>query len=224
MPHSPIHSISVYNNNIYAGTNQGIYVSTDSAATWQSLNSDLINTVVLSLYTTDEGTLYIGTKDEGILASYDNGAHFKSLAEGLASSTVFDIKEDNDHYIIAATKKGVNFSASPITAITEPAIKQNRVFALFKNYTNPFNPSTTIRYELPRQSAVTLKIYNIRGQKVKEYSYSSQNAGVHQLVWNGLNQYGAKAASGLYIINFRAEALDGNAKIIQKAIKVIMLK
>ncbi len=94
----------------------------------------------------------------------------------------------------------------------------------FSIYPNPFNPSTTIQYNLPRQSSVTVVIYNIRGQKVKEYSYSSQNAGVHQLVWNGLNQYGAKAASGLYIIRFSAKSLEGQNELFNKCLKVIMIK
>ena len=98
------------------------------------------------------------------------------------------------------------------------------IYSLSNAYPNPFNPSTTIRYELPRQSSVTVVIYNIRGQKVKEYSYSSQNAGAHLLTWNGQNQYGAKAASGLYIIRFKAQALEGEAEVFQKSLKVIMLK
>ncbi len=112
-------------------------------------------------------------------------------------------------------------------SLKKEMVKENIIpekYTLHGAYPNPFNPSTTIKYELPRQSAVTVDIYNIRGQKVKEYSYSSQNAGAHLLTWNGQNQYGAKAASGLYIIRFKAQALEGEAEVFQKSLKVIMLK
>jgi hypothetical protein len=97
-------------------------------------------------------------------------------------------------------------------------------YDFFGTYPNPFNPSTTIEYALPYQSTVNVEIYNIKGQKVNDFSYSSQNAGNHHLTWNGQNRYGAKAASGLYIIRFKAESLEGKAEIFQKSLKVIMLK
>ncbi len=97
-------------------------------------------------------------------------------------------------------------------------------YAFTNAYPNPFNPSTTIGYALPRLSSVTVKIYNIMGQKLNDYSFSSQNAGIHQLTWNGQNRFGNKASSGLYIIRFQAESLEGKVEIFQKSIKVIMLK
>ena len=97
-------------------------------------------------------------------------------------------------------------------------------YNLSNAYPNPFNPSTTIEYALPRQSAVTVDIYNIIGQKVTDFCLVSQSSGTHTLKWNGKNRYGNKAASGLYIIRFHAKSLEGKAEIFQKTIKAIMLK
>ena len=111
--------------------------------------------------------------------------------------------------------------------LKKDAVKENIIpekYSLNGAYPNPFNPSTTIKYELLRQSAVTLEIYNIRGKKVKEFSYSSQNAGAHQLTWNGQNQYGSRVASGLYIIRFSAKSLEGQNELFNKCLKVIMIK
>ena len=112
-------------------------------------------------------------------------------------------------------KSSVEYSLKKET-VQEEIVPQK--YALTNAYPNPFNPSTTIEYALPQQSSVTVEIYNIRGQKVNDYSFSSQNAGIHQLTWNGQNSFGDKASSGLYIIRFQAASLEGKPEIFQKSI------
>jgi len=78
-----------------------------------------------------------------------------------------------------------------------------KVFKLSQNYPNPFNPETTIKYQLPKNSKVTLEIYNILGQKVKTLINSDIEAGYHSIRWNGRNDRGITAASGVYIYMIR---------------------
>ena len=77
-------------------------------------------------------------------------------------------------------------------------------FSLFQNYPNPFNPTTTIIYGLPRRSNVTLEIYNIEGQLVARVRHENQQAGYHEIRWNGVNQSGRRVASGIYVYRLRA--------------------
>jgi hypothetical protein len=79
-------------------------------------------------------------------------------------------------------------------------------YNLFQNYPNPFNPSTTISYSLPKVSFVTLKIYDILGREVKTLVSNEQNNGLHNVQWNGDNNYGSKVSSGIYL--YRIEAGD----------------
>ena len=72
-------------------------------------------------------------------------------------------------------------------------------FEVFQNYPNPFNPSTTISYALPQNSFVTLKVYDILGREVKTLVNSEQVPGIHNMIWNGENNYGSKVSSGIYI-------------------------
>ncbi len=73
-------------------------------------------------------------------------------------------------------------------------------YQLSQNYPNPFNPSTKIQYKLPLQKKVSLKIYNIRGQLIKTLVNGQvQDAGLHEVTWNGLNKNGVRVASGVYI-------------------------
>ncbi|MFA6911480.1 MAG: T9SS type A sorting domain-containing protein, partial [Candidatus Cloacimonadaceae bacterium] len=70
--------------------------------------------------------------------------------------------------------------------------------ALHSNYPNPFNPSTTINFSLPKTAPVRLVIYNIRGQKVKELLNESLAGGNHNVVWNGRDDGNRPVASGVY--------------------------
>ena len=77
------------------------------------------------------------------------------------------------------------------------------VFALNKNYPNPFNPSTNIKFELPNDGDVKIFIYDIKGSLVDELVNGYMEAGYHQLKWNGSRQ-----ASGMYFIQMIAD--NGN--------------
>lgn len=69
---------------------------------------------------------------------------------------------------------------------------------LHPNYPNPFNPSTTIRFEIAMSSPVKLAIYNTRGQLVKTLLDTDMPGGTHDLVWDGKDQQGRSVASGVY--------------------------
>ena len=77
-------------------------------------------------------------------------------------------------------------------------------FALFQNYPNPFNPITTIRFTLPANSPVTLKVFDITGREIQTIMSSTMVAGTHEVRWNGRNSAGLPVASGVYL--YRLEA------------------
>ena len=77
-------------------------------------------------------------------------------------------------------------------------------FELSQNYPNPFNPSTIINYALPKNSFVTLKIYNVLGEEVKTLVSQEMNAGNYAIEWDGANNNGSKVASGVYIYRITA--------------------
>ncbi|NIR68329.1 MAG: T9SS type A sorting domain-containing protein [candidate division Zixibacteria bacterium] len=90
-------------------------------------------------------------------------------------------------------------------------------YAVSPNYPNPFNPTTTIRYQLPERHQVTLMIYNLLGQRVRTLLNQTMAAGTHQVIWKGRNDQGEPVSSGIYVYRFRAGDF-------QKSQKMILLK
>jgi hypothetical protein len=80
-------------------------------------------------------------------------------------------------------------------------------FVLFQNYPNPFNPSTTVKYSLPIESIVSLKIYNILGELISTLFSDVQASGNFEFNWNA-----DQISSGNYILSMEAASLDGSRK------------
>ncbi len=88
-------------------------------------------------------------------------------------------------------------------------------FSLEGNYPNPFNPSTRIRFQLPEQSAVSVFIYDIRGNLVNKLAYNQAfDAGAHELTWNAVDDAGRPVSSGMYVYRFAAGSFQKTGKMI----------
>jgi len=72
-------------------------------------------------------------------------------------------------------------------------------FNLVGNYPNPFNPNTTIVFNLPARQNVTVTIYNQLGEKINEILNNELPAGENKIVWNGLNSNNNQVSSGVYL-------------------------
>mgnify|MGYP006277685171 CR=1 FL=1 len=83
-----------------------------------------------------------------------------------------------------------------------------------RNYPNPFNPITTIAFELPEASHVTVTVYNLLGQQVKTLLDAHLSAGSHQVEWNGLDETGRPVSSGVYFYRFSADDFSETRKML----------
>ena len=87
-------------------------------------------------------------------------------------------------------------------------------FALHENYPNPFNPTTTLRFDLPEVSDITLTIYNMLGQKVRTFDYQNTSAGYHSVTWDATNDYGDPVGAGVYLYQLRADQFVKTRKMV----------
>ncbi len=77
-------------------------------------------------------------------------------------------------------------------------------FQLKQNFPNPFNPETTIEYDLPRAEQVSLEIYDLLGKSIAVLVQKKQAAGRHRVLWKGRLTSGLAAPSGIYVCKLRA--------------------
>ncbi|HNX00263.1 MAG TPA: FlgD immunoglobulin-like domain containing protein [Candidatus Cloacimonadota bacterium] len=89
----------------------------------------------------------------------------------------------------------------PVVGINDPVAPNYSM--LKQNFPNPFNPSTTISFNLPKASDVTLNVYNVKGQLVKTLVKGSTPAGNHTINWNGTNSNNEGVGSGIYFYTLK---------------------
>ena len=87
-------------------------------------------------------------------------------------------------------------------------------FALHENYPNPFNPSTTLRFDLPELSDVNVIIYNMLGQEVKTFNMQNISAGHHSIKWNATNDLGDPVSAGVYLYQLQTRDFVKTRKMI----------
>ncbi|MBI9031929.1 T9SS type A sorting domain-containing protein [bacterium] len=88
------------------------------------------------------------------------------------------------------------------------------VTSLLGNYPNPFNPETSISYNLKTADFVLLDVYNIKGQKVKTLVNEYKETGNHNVVWNGTDDANNNVASGLYFYKMKSGKYTSTKKMI----------
>ena len=87
-------------------------------------------------------------------------------------------------------------------------------FTLYPNFPNPFNSSTTIKYQLNKKSDVDLRILNIKGQSIEFLVNESQRPGIYSYIWNGKNYLGEEMPSGAYFLAISANNSYKTSKIL----------
>ncbi len=87
-------------------------------------------------------------------------------------------------------------------------------FDLKANYPNPFNPTTTIAFDLPEATDVRLEVYDMMGRRVATLVNGNMSAGRYEAVWNARADNGAAVASGVYIYRLRAGSFESVKQMV----------
>ncbi|MDD2229316.1 MAG: M14 family zinc carboxypeptidase [Candidatus Cloacimonetes bacterium] len=105
-------------------------------------------------------------------------------------------------------------SSTPTTDELNPSLP---ACALYPNFPNPFNPETTISFSLAKATPTILRIYNLKGQLVRNLLAKDMPKGDHKIVWNGLDNNGMPTGSSIYL--YRLEAGD-----YTRSLKMVLMK
>ena len=87
-------------------------------------------------------------------------------------------------------------------------------FVLEQNFPNPFNPSTTLRYELPEDGLVNVTIYDMMGRQVSTLVSNHQTAGYKSIQWNATNDFGKPVSAGVYLYQIQAGEFVQTKKMV----------
>jgi len=119
------------------------------------------------------------------------------------------IDPDAQEVLLTQIDALIEYLQSLLDELTKPFVSKfdrelPNHFRLFQNHPNPFNPETRISYTIPEQTNVTLKIYNIAGEKVVTLVDTQMNTGHHSVNWNGRDSLGRLVSGGIYLCRIQA--------------------
>ena len=89
-----------------------------------------------------------------------------------------------------------------------------RAYRLAQNFPNPFNPSTTIKFDMKAKGLVTIRIYNVAGGLVRTLVNEARDAGAYSAIWDGRNNIGADIASGIYFYKMETAGFQATKKLV----------
>jgi len=95
---------------------------------------------------------------------------------------------------------------------TKPAVPTN--YALHQNFPNPFNPTTTIEYEIKDVGDVVIDIFNVLGERVKRYAVPSQSPGYYSMKWLGKNEKNKHTGAGVYFYSLTVNDYTKTRKMV----------
>lgn len=122
----------------------------------------------------------------------------------------YTIWEGRENFkVYADVHKALSKDAALLTKDMLPA-----EFALSQNMPNPFNPTTIVKYDLPRDAVTTLRVYNSLGQLVRTLVNELKPAGSHQVMFDGRDDSGTQLSSGMYIYQITAGSFTKSAKML----------
>jgi hypothetical protein len=132
------------------------------------------------------------------LDSSDVDYHW-TIPNELTENARIKIVQDNENYINFEDESG-NFTITDVQTSIGVQEGNPKVFKLHSNYPNPFNPGTTINYDLPSTMIIDLSIYNLLGQQVVTLVSGRQKAGSHSVKWDA-----SHLSAGAYFIKLHAD-------------------
>ncbi len=202
-----------------------------TANNWGSASYATLNVVDVGLYMTltnfsaipvDKGVevRWTTVKEDGtakfiIMRSTSKDGEYESVAEVTAAGISkgernYSIIDENVENGKVYYYKLVDISVDG-TRTEHPAVKvvaggwaRPTMFALYQNTPNPFKDATTIRYAVPRDAHVELKIYSVTGRLVKTLVDDEVSAGYYTVKWDGKDNNGNKVAQGVYFYKMKA--------------------
>ena len=225
-----INAIAVDTNNVkWFGTDAGVSNFDGNRWTTYTESNGLAHNSVLTIGVDKTNNIWFGgyytreihshyehwgtvTRFDGeTWTSYDHN-HCESMR--LHPVTSFTVDDHNVKWIGTMGGGVSKFTLDAFADTEEPAESSTTGFELLGNYPNPFNTSTKIEVVMPFNSRATLSIYNIMGQKVREFVLSNDTRARQSIIWKGEDNNGIRLATGVYLYTLIAKGYAETRKLL----------
>lgn len=205
--------LGISGSNIFVSNGTYAYKSINNGVNWTNTFIPVKNMLVKG-----DSIIMACTSQYPIKLSTNNLTNYKDISRELENKAINYIY--NHKNIIYAAVAGYGIYKHTFGSFVNITNSNNVTpvrFALHQNYPNPFNPATKIKFEIPGQSYVILKIYNLLGQEITTLVNQNLGIGNHELEWNAEN-----FNSGIYF--YRFEILQENKSTYIETKKMLFIK
>lgn len=181
-------------------------------------NSDGVSELIMNNSEDATAVIIYDMKNDQNLFEFDSPENYTEF------TNLIDIDGDGELEIIIS---GLSYNQMPpiaktyiystgvnLTNLEKPSNSLYQNFKLAQNYPNPFNPTTTIKYTVPTRNKISIKIYDINGQMIRELINEEKSSGEYSVVWDGQNNFGSKVASGTYFYQIQTGDFSQAKKMI----------
>jgi photosystem II stability/assembly factor-like uncharacterized protein len=200
-----------------------VFKSTNMGASWTDISSNLPDAPVnaFAVDNNDRNRLYVGS-DVGAFVSFNGGASWEILGEGLPAVSVYDMKiHPTENYLAIGThgRSMYKLDLNQLPVSVDDDFVSLKGFELYQNYPNPFNPSTSIQYAVSSRQFVSLKVYDILGREVATLVNEEKPAGSYEIEFDA-----SSLTSGIYFYKIQATPVGGQAGNYSETKKMILLR
>ncbi len=203
-----INCLAYGNNLLWIGTNTGLWWSDDLCTSWHSVT---VTGSYISI-ALNASNIYVSSSTGGVKhLTLVSPGFYQMASRNFGFPTplpVVNCMIATNNYLLAGTDSSV--WRSPLSYVTEikPQVTPAK-FVLKQNYPNPFNPFTVIKYLLPKQGIILLKIYDITGREIETLVNEKQSPGTYEVSWDA-SQY----SSGVYFFRIEAENFTDTKRML----------
>lgn len=200
-----VYSITNYAGLTYIGSGGGAICGSFSTGTWNAITGAVtycVKAIGQSVFVCGWG--------QGVFLSSDGGMTWNTINTGLTDYYNSDITLYKNELFVTTFSSGVwKRDISEVLKVDSHASTDPNRFSLEQNYPNPFNPTTVIRYSLPLNGFVTLKVFDVLGREVKTVVNEREITGTHSATFDG-----SLLSSGVYFYRLQLESYVQTKKLI----------
>lgn len=194
---------------IFAGSGPyGVFRSMDNGINWVEKNPMMMDSLATNIVVNSKDIVYANTQS-GIYSSTNNGDSWTALSGSLSETTYLGL--DANQYLYAGTKTGSIYRtiSSTMTGVSIDQSSEIKGYRLDNNYPNPFNPVTTISFDVPELTHVSIRVYDCLGRYVATLANRKYISGHHEERFDA-----SELCTGVYFYKLQAGSYTSVKKMV----------